>query len=486
MRRWADWELRYLREHWPAMSDEEIGKQLGRSACAVRTTRYHHGVLIDAGEWSEAEDAYIREHWKDQTDEQTGEALGRAPHACYQRGVSMGLYRRSAWELGHRTWTPEEISYLKENWGHVTIGSMSKHLKRTVNSINCMKNRLGLGAYLDSGDYVTFNQLITAVCGTNAGGGYKASHSWVKNRKMPVHNKMIHRKRVRVVYLEEFWEWAEKNRSFIDFSKMEPLALGMEPDWVPEQRRKDFAAFAIQRKDAWTPDEDSRLVMLLKQHRYGYAQLSEMLHRSAGAIQRRCQDLGVKERPVKADNHGELWTAQDYQLLADGIRNGDSYMLIGKALGKSEKAIRGKVYYAYLTESADKVRAMMGDGTWGDGAPAPTVGQGIYLSRTRQQVKKDLSLLDAILRYRMNELGYDPYWQRFMCMNWDDIGGCAANCTDCDSCTEFRRIRPQYCARCGGTFYERKENRFCGSCRTARKKQAQRRWARTYAKGVNK
>ena len=76
---------------------------------------------------------------------------------------------------------------------------------------------------------------------------------------------------------------------------MEPLALGEEPDWVAEQRRKDFKAFAIQRKDPWTADEDSRLKMLLKQHKYGYAELSEILRRSAGAIQRRCTDLGIKE-----------------------------------------------------------------------------------------------------------------------------------------------------------------------------------------------
>lgn len=89
-----------------------------------------------------------------------------------------------------------------------------------------------------------------------------------------------------------------------------------------------------------------------------------------------------------------------------------------------------------------------------------------------------ISALATVLRKRMNDLGYDPYWQRFMCMNWDDIGGCSAGCTDCDSCTAFRRIQPQYCARCGGTFYERKENRFCAACRTARKKQAQRHWCR--------
>jgi len=261
---------------------------------------------------------------------------------------------------------------------------------------------------------------------------------------------------------------------------MEPLALGLEPDWVAEQRRKDYQAFALQRKDPWTPEEDSRLKALLKQHKYGYAELSDILHRSAGAIQRRCTDLGLKERPVKASNHGPeaVWTAEDFAILADGIRNGDSYTLIGKAIGKSEKAIRGKIYFTYLTENADKVRVLMGNGQWGDGAPIPTVKQGIHLSRTRTEVKRNLSILDTILRKRMNDLGYDPYWQRFMCMNWDDVCGCAAGCAECDSCTEFRKIRPQYCARCGATFYERTENRFCAPCRIARKKHAQLHWCR--------
>ena len=223
--------------------------------------------------------------------------------------------------------------------------------------------------------------------------------------------------------------------------------------------------------------------MLLKQHKYGYAELSGMLHRSGGAIQRRCCDLGLKERPVRAKNHGAdvSWTDADFAILADGIRNGDSYTVIGNKLGKSEKAIRGKIYFVYLTESADKIRAMMGDGPWGTGAPEPTVKQGFNLSRTRTEVRKNLSVLDALLRKRMNDLGYDPYWQRFMCMNWDDIGGCSAGCTDCDSCTEFKRIPPQYCARCGATFYERSENRFCAACRVARKKQAQRHWCRVNA-----
>lgn len=293
-------------------------------------------------------------------------------------------------------------------------------------------------------------------------------------------HKKVNRCSFRVVYIEEFWEWAERYRSFIDFSKMEPLALGEEPDWVAEQRKKDFEAYAIQRKDPWGEDEDSRLKMLLSKHRYSWAEISEMMHRSHGAIARRCRDLGIKDRPVSMELTGKrgTWTSEDFEILADGIRHGDSYAAIGKAVGRSEKCVRSKVYNDYLTENADKVREMLGDGSWGHGAPEMDVRHGFYISRTRHQVRRDLSALATVLRKRMNDLGYDPYWQRFMCMNWDDIGGCSAGCTDCDSCTAFRRIQPQYCARCGGTFYERKENRFCAACRTARKKQAQRHWCR--------
>lgn len=313
-----------------------------------------------------------------------------------------------------KRWTPEEENLLCDCWGTMTVNGICKKLGRSRNAVMVRVQRLGLPSYFESGEYVTMHQLVLAL-GYGASDSYKVK-SWIQNRGFPVRNKRHTQKVVRVVYLDEFWEWAEKNRSFLDFSKMAPLALGEEPDWLAEQRRKDYQAFAIQRKDPWTPDEDCRLKMLLEQHRYGYAELSEMLHRSAGAIQRRCTDLGLKERPVKADNHGPeaTWTPEDLELLADGIRHGDSYTLIGQAIGKSEKAIRGKVYFTYLTERADKVRAYLGDGPWGTGAPEPTVKQGVHLSRTRTEVRKNLSALDAILRKRMNDLGYDPYWQRFI------------------------------------------------------------------------
>lgn len=476
---WTEQELSFLRRRWPDMSDTEIAEKLGRTPWAVQTKRYQLGIAIDPADWSSEDDAYIQEHWKEQTNEELAEALGRKPHAVYQRGLSLGLLRRRSAPLGSRTWTADELTYLNENWGMVPVKTICKRLNRTKAGVTTKARKLGLGAFCDSGDYITLNQLLAAVTGTNNAYGYKIT-SWVSNRGMPVRHRLINEKRVRVIYLEEFWAWAEKNRSFLDFSKMEPLALGKEPNWVAEQRKKDFEAYALQRKDHWTSVDDSRLKYLLSQQKYTWAEITDMMHRSHGAIQRRCRDLGIKDRPVSLPLTGKkgTWTEQDFRALAEGIRHGDSYAAIGKAVGRSEKCVRSKVYNDYLTENADKVRAMLGDGPWGAGAPEMDVRHGFYISRTRQEVRRNLSILDALLRKRMNDLGYDPFWQRFMCMNWDDITGCSAGCNDCDACTEFRRIKPQYCARCGGTFFERKENRFCATCRTARKKAAQRKWCR--------
>lgn len=377
-----------------------------------------------------------------------------------------------------RVWTKEEYEYLEEHWGNVSIPTIAQKLNRSVNAVKIKAQKKHLGSVLESGDYITLNQLIKAVTGLGQSYTYHLT-SWVEKRGLPVHNRKVDKCKFRVVYLNEFWEWAEKNRSFIDFSKMEPLILGEEPAWVAEQRKKDFEASALQRKDAWTSAEDSRLKFLLKQQKYGYAELSEMLKRSAGAIQRRCTDLKIKDRPVRADNHGNTaqWTDEMCEIVAKGICSGDSYNAIARKIGKSEKAVRGKVYTVYLTESADKIRKMINGGKWGDGAPEPTVRQAKTLSQHRAACNKEISSLLGVLRYRMNELGYGTYWQRNMCMNWDDYKGCKSGCENCDECAEFVRIKVQYCARCGTDFYERVQNRFCSQCRIARKKKAQKHWA---------
>ena len=210
------------------------------------------------GKWTDDQLQYLREHSRSQSAAAIAAALGRTEGSVRQKRRSLGL------QSYHAGWTKAEEQFLQDQWGVMSIPSIAKRLNRSVEAVVVRKNRLGLGPVLFGGDYISMNQLVIAVCGNNAGGGYKLK-SWVENRGLPIHTKRVNQNSFRVIRLNEFWKWAEQHRSFIDFSKMEPLALGEEPAWVAEQRKKDFQSFAIQRKDPWTPDEDARLKMLLQQ-----------------------------------------------------------------------------------------------------------------------------------------------------------------------------------------------------------------------------
>jgi hypothetical protein len=197
-----------------------------------------------------------------------------------------------------------------------------------------------------------------------------------------------------------------------------------------------------------------------------------MLRRTEGAIQRRLCDLGVKDRPIKADNHIR-WTQDELIQLGDLIKSGYGYEMISEELGKSSKACRGRVYAMYLTENLDKAREIMGDGDFGDNRPERKIKQwNVMDTEERIEAKENLTALASILQYRfkqqVNETEWGEFFQKDMCENFCKE---CLNTEGCDSCLNFKKIVPQNCKMCGKTFWEKQDNLYCASCRDMRKKQ---------------
>lgn len=379
-----------------------------------------------------------------------------------------------------KRWTKEEESYLKESWGMISVPRLAENLDRSENAVIQRAQRIGLGAFLDSGDYITFNQLMIALKG-HSSYSYQMT-SWVKNQDFPIKYKKRNRNRFKVVYLEDFWKWADAHREMIDWSKIEENILGKEPDWVKEKRREHYQRNRKYKTTPWTKGEDSLLISLLKEQKYGCDEISKRMNRTVGAIQRRCCDLKTPYRPVKANNHNE-WETEELEQLAQMINEHRSYEYMADVLRRSTKAIRGTVYRMYLTENVDKAAGILKGGKWGDNRPDRPITHKSLRHNERLQVKKDMTQFVRIIRvYAKLHYDYEDFWQKDMCQHWD--GYCTKGQTNCDECTEFARIRPQYCVRCGSTFFERKENKLCTGCREARKKQAQRKWAIVNGKRV--
>lgn len=257
--------------------------------------------------------------------------------------------------MGAKRWTAEEIEYLKESWGNKSIATIAKNLNKSENAIITKKTKLGLGPFIDRQGYYTMKKLTDAL-GVDCD-GYKTI-SWIEKRGLKTHKLKCNKQTYRVIDIHEFWEWAEKNQDFLDFSKFEKHALGAEPEWVDKKRARDRIKAKNFKTTPWTKDEDERLLKYLKDYKYSWIEISKKLYRTCGAIQRRCTALGYKERPLREPTHSK-WSEEQLQLLKEMIIDGCNYLEMQDKIGKSEKAIRGKVYCLYKTEYLYKVRMIL-------------------------------------------------------------------------------------------------------------------------------
>lgn len=265
-----------------------------------------------------------------------------------------------------------------------------------------MAQRRHLGPHLLADDKISINQLFSAF-------GLR-SYTYLLGRMKKAGLRVRYHKtnsiRFRVVDLEEFWNFIEKNRTMLDFSKLEKNALGREPDWVESARREDdkLRVSLKPRRSRWTKSEDAELLRLVRGQKYSYAEIAQLMRRSCGAISRRLYDLNAKERPVKADNHVK-WSSDELKILGKMIKLGSNYENIGKALGKSSKAIRGMVFSSYLTEDLDRVRMMMNGGEWGDNRPTRQLKhKNLMPAKEKREMSEGLNRLVCLLTYHAKQI----------------------------------------------------------------------------------
>lgn len=59
-----------------------------------------------------------------------------------------------------KKWSKEDEEYLCDNWGIKSLKTICKTLGRSENAVIVRARRLGCGAFLDAGLYITYNQLM--------------------------------------------------------------------------------------------------------------------------------------------------------------------------------------------------------------------------------------------------------------------------------------------------------------------------------------
>jgi len=236
------------------------------------------------------------------------------------------------------SYSSNDLQYIEDSWGVKSINAIAKNLNRSVGAILNKKGRLGLGPFLDCGEYITVHQFFLAIGRT--GGDEYTLGTWLK-KDFPIKRRRVHHCSFNIIYLNDFWKWAEEYRTRIDFDKFKENAVGAEPEWVKEQRTADVE-FAKYKGVPWTTKEDNQLKSLLKLYKYTYKALSMSLYRTEGALKRRMVDLNIKERPLR-ESSGSTWTTDQIRIVTEMYYKGYKNDVIKGYVDKSGQAIRGKI-----------------------------------------------------------------------------------------------------------------------------------------------
>ncbi len=388
--------------------------------------------------WSESEIDYLKQNIGATSIKGVATHLGRTVSAVHDKLHKLGL------KTG-RNWTAEEVAYLQDSWGMVAIPGIAKKLNRSVNAIKIKAFKEGLGAHLDSSDRVSLNQLLVAFDKSGSrGSGYFIGQ--LERAGCPIKYHRVDKNRFRVIDMGAFWKWAEPNKNLFDWAKLEPGILGPEPEWAKEKRRIDQQNNIRPHNTPWTGGDDNALKTMLAQYRYTYRDLSKYFGRSESAIKRRIHDLKIKHRPLRAAPRS--WQEDEVRMLLDMHKRGFSYEQIADKMDRTALQVRGKHENMVHPEWQADIRKR---------------------KKEDKQKKKLVRKLLYLLKLHRNSMEFGEYWQKDMCMLWDDLDGCTAGESNCDECVSLQRIKPQYCRRCGAQVMSRKEIDICERCKKIRK-----------------
>lgn len=413
--------------------------------------------------WTKEEETFLRENYRKVSTETLSYLLKKDKDAIYRKASKL--------KLSKRKWLKEEDEYLERSWGRTSITSIAEHLGRSELAVKERAQKMRLGSFLDAGGYVTLFEFLRAI-------GQESNYYYLNMRLerdgFPIKYKTKFKEKVKIVDIDEFWKWIEKNPSKLDFSNFEKNALGPEPKWVEKKRIDDKLKKKKFSTKPWTNTEDKRLIEALNMFKYSYKELSQMLNRTEGAIQRRIIDLGLKQRPIRISSHNK-WTEEEFEKLTECINNKVPYSKMTEVIDKSEKAIRGKIYNMYLSESIDKAAQYMQGKQFGYNRPDRNILHNTLNSEERINVKDNIlrfcDILKAEMKKKYNET---DYWQSQICQNFSVK--CLKEHTCCDECLEFKRIQPQYCNRCGAVIMSRNKENICDRCKKQRIKQYQKKY----------
>jgi len=188
-----------------------------------------------------------------------------------------------------RLWTEEENDFIEAHAGARSIQWIAEKLNRPIHGLRVQMIKLGVGDL-----HVEAGTLSASALSQIIGVSYEAIRRWIVDKSLPAKKKSRYTgvDRANMHYHispDDFWRWAAKHKSFVEFNKIEPDSLPPEPSWVAEERRKQYNKPAKQK--IWTTEEDVTLLNYYYKDGLKQREIAVKLNRTQSSVEKRLKRL---------------------------------------------------------------------------------------------------------------------------------------------------------------------------------------------------
>ena len=338
---WSEEDKSFLLKNFFSMSVVELSKKLSRSEFSIRgmakrlglrkqDAKYLEPPKASCQRWRECDKEMIRKHYYDMPISDLAKKIGRSEASVAAMACRMKMRPRAKW-------TKEEEEYMEDHWGSVSVPAIAARLNRSIDAVKVRATGLGLGSFLESGDgYITLQVLYKTLRGAN--NMDKSFISAAKKRGLSIKHKKVQKSKARIVYINDFWEWAEKNKDFANLSRLPKNIFGVEPEWADKQREIDRKNSEYSRRIPWTRADDQKLKDMLATKRFTVREISLSMKRTQAAIYARIKNLRIKDHPVPTKD--KPWSEEELATLVEKYDAGYIADVISEDIDRSVYQIK--------------------------------------------------------------------------------------------------------------------------------------------------
>lgn len=205
-----------------------------------------------------------------------------------------------------RRWNDNEYEYIERRWGKENIPQIAKALNRSENAVKLKIVRQGLGRAVTNAECLNARQ-ASDLLGIDI---HTVTDYWTKKCGLKYTKIAPHGTRLQMfIKVTDLFKWLEKNQDKWDSRKLEQFSFGFEPEWLKQKRISDSKKPKNKAK-IYTPREDTLLKMYFYDRSCSYAEIGEIMERSASSVQHRLFRLNKKKKTEKMNIYWQKETCE--------------------------------------------------------------------------------------------------------------------------------------------------------------------------------